>query len=72
MIFDEAFLSFLGLGVPPPEPSLGVLVEQGVAVMSIRPLLLVSPTAFLAVTIMMLNVLAGALRATLSPATAGR
>jgi oligopeptide transport system permease protein len=72
VIFDEAFLSFLGLGVPPPEPSLGVLVEQGVAVMSIRPLLLVSPAVFLAVTIMMLNVLAGGLRATLSPATTGR
>jgi oligopeptide transport system permease protein len=72
VIFDEAFLSFLGLGVPPPEPSLGVLVEQGVAVMSIRPLLLVSPAVFLAVTIMMLNVLAGALRGTLSPATTGR
>jgi oligopeptide transport system permease protein len=72
VIFDEAFLSFLGLGVPPPEPSLGVLVAQGVAVMSVRPLLLVSPAVFLAVTIMMLNVLAGGLRATLSPATTGR
>jgi ABC-type dipeptide/oligopeptide/nickel transport system permease subunit len=51
---------------------LGVLVEQGVAMMSIRPLLLVSPAVFLAVTIMMLNVLAGGLRATLSPATTGR
>jgi ABC-type dipeptide/oligopeptide/nickel transport system permease subunit len=51
---------------------LGVLVAQGVAVMSVRPLLLVSPAVFLAVTIMMLNVLAGGLRGTLSPATTGR
>ena len=72
MILSEAFLSFLGLGVPPPEPSLGVLVEQGVAAMSVRPLLLVSPAVFIAVTIIMLNVLADALRDTLSPMTMGR
>jgi oligopeptide transport system permease protein len=72
VILDEAFLSFLGLGVPPPEASLGVLVAQGVAVMSIRPLLLVSPAVLIAGTIMMLNVLADALRATLGPATTGR
>src|SRR4030095_13848903 len=41
VILDEAFLSFLGLGVPPPQASWGVLVEQGVAAMSVRPLLLV-------------------------------
>jgi ABC-type dipeptide/oligopeptide/nickel transport system permease subunit len=35
-------------------------------------LLLVSPAVFLAVTIMMLNVLAGGLRVTLSPAATGR
>jgi oligopeptide transport system permease protein len=64
VILDEAFLSFLGLGVPPPQASWGVLVEQGVAAMSVRPLLLVSPAVLMAVTIVMLNVLADALRDT--------
>jgi oligopeptide transport system permease protein len=69
VILDEAFLSFLGLGIPPPEASLGVLVEQGITAMSVRPLLLVSPAVLMAVTIVMLNVLSDALRDTRSPTT---
>jgi oligopeptide transport system permease protein len=30
MILQEAFLSFLGLGVPAPRPSLGALIKAGV------------------------------------------
>jgi oligopeptide transport system permease protein len=71
VILDEAFLSFLGLGVPPPQASWGVLVGQGVAAMSVRPLLLVSPAVLMAVTIVMLNVLSDALRDTGAP-TVGR
>jgi oligopeptide transport system permease protein len=71
VILDEAFLSFLGLGVPPPEASWGVLVNQGVTAMAVRPLLLVSPAVLMAVTIVMLNVLSDALRDTASP-TVGR
>jgi oligopeptide transport system permease protein len=72
VILDEAFLSFLGLGVPPPAASWGVLVEQGVEAMSVRPLLLVSPAVLMALTIIMLNVLADALRDTLDPMAMGR
>jgi oligopeptide transport system permease protein len=70
-ILDEAFLSFLGLGVPPPEASWGALVDQGVTAMSVRPLLLVSPAVLMALTIVMLNVLSDALRDTPAP-TVGR
>jgi oligopeptide transport system permease protein len=71
VILDEAFLSFVGLGVPPPAASWGVLVEQGVAAMSVRPLLLVSSAVLMALTIIMLNVLADALRDTLDPKKMG-
>lgn len=37
LVLEEAFLSFLGFGVQPPYPSLGILLNEGVAVMEIAP-----------------------------------
>ena len=37
LVLEEAFLSFLGFGVQPPYPSLGILLNEGVAVMEMAP-----------------------------------
>lgn len=51
LIMEEAFLSFLGFGIQPPYPSLGNLLNDGVATMESVPALLIAPAlAVLAVT----------------------
>lgn len=58
----EAFLSFLGLGVPPPMSSWGVLIKEGAEVMEIYPWLLMFPGAMFALTLFSLNFLGDGLR----------
>ncbi|MAW61111.1 MAG: peptide ABC transporter permease [Planctomycetes bacterium] len=65
VVLMEAFLSFLGLGVEAPHVSWGLLAADGLAAMN--PLvdsgwLLGVPAAFLALTLLCLNVLADAAR----------
>ena len=58
----EAFLSFLGLGVQPPESSWGVLISNGVEVMEEYPWLLIYPGLFFCTTLFCLNFLGDGLR----------
>ncbi len=58
----EAFLSFLGLGVPPPMSSWGVLIKEGAEVMEIYPWLLLFPGTMFALTLFSLNFLGDGLR----------
>jgi ABC-type dipeptide/oligopeptide/nickel transport system permease subunit len=51
-ILDEAFLSFLGLGVRPPTPSLGVLLVDGARVMGANPFSLAIPASALAIILL--------------------
>jgi ABC-type dipeptide/oligopeptide/nickel transport system permease subunit len=44
MMIQEAFLSFLGLGVPPPTASWGTLIAEGVALAETAPWILVAAT----------------------------
>lgn len=67
VILSEAFLSFLGLGVPPPASSLGVLAAEGAEAVSVHPVLLVAPAIFMAVMLMSLNFLGDGLRDALDP-----
>jgi oligopeptide transport system permease protein len=67
VMLQEAFLSFLGLGVPPPYSSWGTLVNEGVGPMSIYPWQLVFPALMLAVTLLSLNFLGDGLRDALDP-----
>src|SRR5881628_1888050 len=62
VILAEAFLSFLGLGVPPPASSLGVLADEGAQAMAVDPLLLIAPSAFLAILLCSLSFLGDGLR----------
>jgi len=47
-ILDEAFLGFLGLGVQPPTPSLGILLVEGARAMGANAFSLALPAALLA------------------------
>tara|TARA_E500000331_G_C17261673_1_gene715521 strand:- start:347 stop:1234 length:888 start_codon:yes stop_codon:yes gene_type:complete len=58
----EAFLSFLGLGIQPPETSWGLLIAYGAETMEEYPWLLLFPGFFLAVTLFSLNFLGDGLR----------
>jgi peptide/nickel transport system permease protein len=61
-IILEGALSFLGLGIPPPEPSWGNMIFDGQAVLSAEPKLVLLPSAFLFVTVLAFNLLGDALR----------
>ncbi len=66
----EAFLSFLGLGVQPPNASWGVLINEGQTNMEIYPWLLLFPAAFFAATLFCLNFIGDGLRDALDPKSA--
>ena len=67
MILQEAFLSFLGLGVQPPRPSLGALITDGAQHMTVFSWELVFPGAVLALLLFSLNFLGDGLRDALDP-----
>jgi oligopeptide transport system permease protein len=58
----EAFLSFLGLGVQPPQSSWGVLIKEGAEAMEVYPWLLIYPAGAMALTLFSLNFLGDGLR----------
>jgi peptide/nickel transport system permease protein len=63
----EAALSFLGAGVNPPEPSLGVLIAAGLEDTVLSPHLLLAPSIALVVIVLALSGLAEGLRRALDP-----
>ncbi len=67
VILEEAFLSFLGLGVQAPMASWGTLISNGVEVMEIAPWNLLFPAVALALTLFSLNFLGDGLRDALDP-----
>src|SRR5207237_2222801 len=71
-IFTEASLSFLGLGIPPPNPSWGSMVG-GVLAEAFRPpwWLVVFPGVAIILSVMAFNLLGDALRDFLDPRLRG-
>ena len=67
MILQEAFLSFLGLGVQAPRPSLGALINEGANHMTIFWWELVFPGGIMAVLRFSLNFLGDGIRDALDP-----
>jgi len=67
MIMQEAFLSFIGLGIQPPNPSLGSLISEGANQMQLYWWVLVFPSAFLAILLFCLNFMGDGLRDALDP-----
>lgn len=58
----EAFLSFLGLGIQPPQSSWGLLISYGVETMEEYPWLLIFPGLIFSITLFALNFLGDGLR----------
>ena len=67
IILQEAFLSFLGLGVQPPDASWGTLVSDGARVLALFPWLVVFPGLALSMTLFCFNFLGDGLRDALDP-----
>lgn len=67
VIFTEAFLSMLGLGIAPPQASWGTLCNDGIEVFQTYPMELVYPAVFISVTMLAFNLLGDQLRDALDP-----
>lgn len=67
VILEEAFLSYLGLGIQAPLASWGTLIKDGVDVMDQSPWMLFFPALFLSATLFSLNFLGDGLRDALDP-----
>jgi peptide/nickel transport system permease protein len=70
-VLTEASLSFLGLGTPPPAPSLGSMIYDARTLLSIAPWTMIAPGAVLVLLIVGLNLLGDGLRDTLDPRNRG-
>lgn len=66
-IFVEAFLSFVGLGIQPPETSWGAMVSAGQNVMDFYPYQLWIPAIAISITMLAFNLLGDGLRDALDP-----
>lgn len=67
IIFTEAFLSFIGLGVPIPQASLGNLVFDGFINMDSYPYLFVIPAVVISLITLAFNIVGDALNDALNP-----
>lgn len=66
-ILAESALSFLGIGVIPPTPSWGSMINDARAYMNTQPMLLFWPCLILSLTIFALNFVGDGLRAATDP-----
>ncbi|WP_378941324.1 ABC transporter permease [Mesorhizobium sp. ANAO-SY3R2] len=66
-IMTEAALSFLGVGTPPPHPSLGTMLSHGTRFIGTAPWLIVFPGLMLTISVLALNLIGDALRDVLDP-----
>jgi len=62
VIFIEAFLSFIGMGVAPPTPSWGSMANDGIRTMLSHPHELIFPSIFISITVLAFNLLGDGLR----------
>ena len=66
-IFTESYLSFIGLGVAAPLPSLGSLATDAVKGMNTYPHLLIAPALMISVMILVFNLFGDGLRDAFDP-----
>ena len=66
-IFTEAFLSYIGLGVPVPMASWGILANDGSRVFQMYPSQLIIPAICISLTMLSFNLLGDGLRDALDP-----
>ncbi|KZL89004.1 ABC transporter permease [Clostridium magnum] len=66
-ILIESGLSFLGLGVQPPQPSWGQMIGDARAFLTVSPMYTIWPSLFLSLTILATNLMGDAMRDVLDP-----
>ncbi len=66
-ILLESGLSFLGLGIVPPTPSLGLMIGEARNYILLNPMYVIWPSLFLGVTILVINIMGDSLRDILDP-----
>ena len=66
-ILDEAALSFLGVGIMPPAPSLGAMVTDARTYMVVAPWMILAPGIMIVLAVLSLNLLGDGLRDLLDP-----
>lgn len=71
-ILVEASLSFLGLGVPPPTPTWGAIINDGREYMRSAPWITIFPGMMIVAAVMSFNLLGDGLRDALDPKLRGR
>jgi oligopeptide transport system permease protein len=69
VILGEAFLSFLGLGIGPPDASWGSMAQEGYQSYRVFPLLIIIPSVAIATLILCANFVSDGLRDALDPRT---
>jgi peptide/nickel transport system permease protein len=68
-VLSEAALGFLGLGVPPPNPTLGGMVGQGNNFLLSAPWIALFPGMVIAIIVLCINIMGDGLRDILDPRT---
>jgi len=66
-IFFEAFLSFIGLGLQPPDTSLGILINEGFKSLQTFPYLMIYPAIVISLIMIAFNIVADGLRDAFDP-----
>ena len=66
-IFTEAFLSFVGLGIPVPQCSLGSLISEGFNSFTTHPYQIIPPIIVMALLMLSFNLVGDGLREALDP-----
>ncbi len=66
-MLTEAALSFLSIGVQPPEASWGTIILDGQGLLYTRPAVAIAPGIAIALTVLSLNVLGDGIRDALDP-----
>ncbi|WP_136052927.1 ABC transporter permease [Microbacterium sp. K36] len=71
-VLTEASLSFLGLGTPPPAPSLGSMIFEARTLVTIAPWTMIAPGVVVVLLVVGLNLLGDGLRDSLDPRNRGK
>jgi oligopeptide transport system permease protein len=69
VVLGEAFISFIGLGINPPDASWGAMANEGRDAYRTHPITIVIPSLFIAAIVLCANFVADGLRDALDPRT---
>jgi oligopeptide transport system permease protein len=70
-IFTESFLAYIGIGIQPPETSIGLLLAQGQRVLLLFPNQTFWPAAVISIMMISFNLIANGLRDAFDPTLRG-